>query len=178
MFTKECRGGQDGRRRLIEYNAAHIQHMQKALTQMNVQLHHVVTDITGVTGMRIIRAIVAGERDPNKLAQERDCRCKASEETIRDGLTCNYRAEHLSALRHSLETPSNFGYGYEGFFTENTSAQNYDLGDSDELDDQILREAIQNVAASPEWTADTYRALPTSINGSDSHNCLDFACFR
>ena len=91
------------RDRLIEYNAAHIQHMQKALTQMNVQLHHVVTDITGVTGMRIIRAIVAGERDPNKLAQERDCRCKASEETIRDGLTGNYRAEHLFALRHSLE---------------------------------------------------------------------------
>jgi len=52
------------RERLLDYAAAHIQHMQKALTQMNLQLHHVVSDITGVTGMRIIRAIVAGERDP------------------------------------------------------------------------------------------------------------------
>ena len=56
------------RERLLDYAAAHIQHMQKALTQMNLQLHHVVSDITGVTGMRIIRAIVAGERDPNTLA--------------------------------------------------------------------------------------------------------------
>lgn len=57
--------------------------MQKALTQMNLQLHHVVTDITGVTGMAIIRAIVAGERDPMVLASYRDPRCHASAETIR-----------------------------------------------------------------------------------------------
>src|SRR3954468_13053537 len=55
------------RERLLNYAAAHIQHMQKALTQMNLQLHHVVTDITGATGMKIIRAIVAGERDPAVL---------------------------------------------------------------------------------------------------------------
>src|SRR5215211_9271722 len=52
------------RERLLEYAASHIQHMQKALTEMNLQLHHVVTDITGATGLRIIRAILAGERDP------------------------------------------------------------------------------------------------------------------
>ena len=52
------------RERLLDYAASHIQHMQKSLMQMNVQLHHVVTDITGATGMRIIRAIIAGERDP------------------------------------------------------------------------------------------------------------------
>src|ERR1700722_10454400 len=56
------------RERLLDYAAAHIQHMQKALMQMNLQLHHVVSDITGVTGMAIVRAIVAGERDPNGLA--------------------------------------------------------------------------------------------------------------
>ena len=56
------------------YAAAHIQHMQKALMQMNVQLHHVVTDITGVTGMRIIRAIVSGAHAPDALAQLRDAR--------------------------------------------------------------------------------------------------------
>jgi transposase len=56
------------RERLLDYAAAHIQHMQKALTQMNLQIHHVISDITGGTGMRIIRAIVAGERDPDTLA--------------------------------------------------------------------------------------------------------------
>ena len=62
------------RERLLEYGASHIQHMQKALTEMNVQLHHVVTDITGVTGLRIIRAILGGERDPAVLARLRDSR--------------------------------------------------------------------------------------------------------
>ncbi len=64
------------RERLVGYAAAHIQHMQKALMDMNVQLHHVVTDIAGETGMRIVRAIVAGDRDPMQLAQHRDPRCK------------------------------------------------------------------------------------------------------
>lgn len=75
------------RERLVEYAAAHVQHMQKAMMQMNLQLHHVVTDITGVTGMTILRAIVAGERDPAALAEHRDARCKASVETIREALT-------------------------------------------------------------------------------------------
>lgn len=91
------------RERLVDYAAAHIQHMQKALMQMNVQLHHVVTDITGVTGMRIIRAIVSGTHAPDALAQLRDARCAASPETIREALTGNYRREHVFALRHALE---------------------------------------------------------------------------
>jgi transposase len=91
------------RERLVEYAASHIQHMQKALMQMNVQLHHVVTDITGVTGMKILRALVAGERDPKVLANYRDVRCKASLETIEAALTGNYRPEHVFALRQALE---------------------------------------------------------------------------
>lgn len=91
------------RERLIEYAASHIQHMQKALMQMNVQLHHVVSDITGVTGMKIIRAIVAGDRDPKLLAEHRDVRCKASAETIEQALTGNYRSEHVFALRQAVE---------------------------------------------------------------------------
>src|SRR5713226_2525202 len=83
------------RERLVDYAAAHIQHMQKALMQMNVQLHHVVTDITGVTGMRIIRAIVSGAHAPDALAQLRDARCAASPDTIREALTGNYRREHV-----------------------------------------------------------------------------------
>lgn len=64
------------RERLLEYAASHIQHMQKAPTLMNVQLHQVVEDVTGATGMRIIRAIVAGERNADDLARYRDVRCK------------------------------------------------------------------------------------------------------
>jgi transposase len=91
------------RERLIEYGAAHIQHMQKALMQMNIQLHHVVTDITGATGMRIIRDILNGERSPAKLAAHRDIRCKKTEETIAAALTGNYREEHVFALRQAVE---------------------------------------------------------------------------
>ncbi|GHA88313.1 IS110 family RNA-guided transposase [Modicisalibacter luteus] len=83
------------RERLLAYAAAHIQHMQKALMEMNLQLHHVVTDITGVTGMRILRAIVSGQHDPVILAEYRDPRCKASEEAIRQALSGYYREEHL-----------------------------------------------------------------------------------
>ena len=91
------------RERLLDYAAAHIQHMQKALMQMNLQLHHVVTDITGVTGMAIIRAIVAGERDANVLAAHRDRRCHATIETVRQALAGNYREEHVFALTQALE---------------------------------------------------------------------------
>ena len=90
------------RERLLEYAASHIQHMQKALTEMNLQLHHVVADITGATGLRIIRTILAGERDPAVLAHLRDTRCHTSVETITKALTGNYRPEHLFALEQAL----------------------------------------------------------------------------
>lgn len=91
------------RRMLIEYAAAHIQHMQKAMTQMNLQLHHVISDITGLTGMRIIRAIVAGERNCKKLAGMRHERTHANEATIENALQGDYRPEHLFTLKQSLE---------------------------------------------------------------------------
>ena len=90
------------RERLVQYAASHIQHMQKALMLMNLQLHHVVADITGRTGMRILRAIVEGERDPMVLASMRDTRCKASAETIAAALEGNYRDEHMLSLCQSL----------------------------------------------------------------------------
>src|SRR5450759_883167 len=76
--------------------------MQKAMTEMNLQLHHVVSDITGATGMRIIRAIIAGERDPAVLASMRDTRCHSSAEVIEQALTGHYRAEHLFVLEQAL----------------------------------------------------------------------------
>ncbi len=87
---------------LVRYAAAHVQHMQKALQQMNVLLHHAVSDITGLTGMTIMRAIVAGEHDPQMLAQYRDPRCKQRVEAIAQSLTGNFRAEHLFGLAQAL----------------------------------------------------------------------------
>jgi transposase len=90
------------RSELIEQRAAHIQHMQKALTRMNVQLTQAVKDITGVTGMAIIRAIVAGERDARKLAAFRQPGVKKDEVQIAKALTGNYRLQHLFVLKQSL----------------------------------------------------------------------------
>jgi len=90
------------RERHLDYAAAHIQHMQKALTLMNLQLHHVVSDVTGVTGMKIIRAILGGQRDPQALSTMRDVRCKASTETVRAALVGNYQPEHLFCLGQAL----------------------------------------------------------------------------
>jgi len=88
---------------LVQASAQHIQHMQKALQQMNLLLHNVVSDITGVTGMKIIKAMLAGERDPQVLARHRHGCCHSSEETIAKSLVGNYRDEHLFALRQAVE---------------------------------------------------------------------------
>jgi transposase len=91
------------RESLVQMATVHIQHMQKALDQMNLQLHHVISDITGATGMAIIDAILAGERDTEKLATRRDGRIAASKETIARALVGDYRPEHLFTLQQSLE---------------------------------------------------------------------------
>ncbi len=88
---------------LVSYAGQHVQHMQKALVQMNVQLQHVIEDVTGATGMRIIRAILAGERSPHRLAALRDGRCKNDEETIAKALEGDWRAEHIFALQQAVE---------------------------------------------------------------------------
>lgn len=88
---------------LLEHRSPHILHMQKALLQMNLQLSQVITDITGETGLRIIRAIVEGERDPYKLAGMRDLHCKKSEDDIAKALTGTWRQEHIFVLGQALE---------------------------------------------------------------------------
>lgn len=87
---------------LIKMATCHIQHMQKALTQMNVQIHHVISDISGVTGLAIIDAILAGERDPAKLAELRDRRIKADKAIIAKSLVGDYRPEHVFTLKQAL----------------------------------------------------------------------------
>ena len=88
---------------LVAYASHHIQHMQKALEQMNLKLTHVVSDITGLTGMGIIKAILKGERDPVELAKLRDPRCKNSEATVARALEGHYRQEHLFSLQQAVE---------------------------------------------------------------------------
>ena len=87
---------------LVEMASQHVQHMQKALTQMNVQFQHVISDLTGLTGLAILDAILAGERDPVVLAKLRDPRIKADQETIRKSLEGNWRIEHLLVLKQRL----------------------------------------------------------------------------
>jgi transposase len=107
------------RETLIRYRSAHIQHMQKALHQMNLQLTNVISDITGQTGMQIIRAIVAGQRDPLKLAQYRDPRCRSSQSEIAKSLQGHYKAEHLFSLKQALE-------GYD-FYTQQIKACDFEI---------------------------------------------------
>lgn len=90
---------------LIRYRSAHIQQMQKALQLMNLQLTNVISNITGQTGLLIMRAIVAGEHDPIKLAQYRDPRCHSSEAELAKALTGHYRPEHLFTLKQACSRP-------------------------------------------------------------------------
>lgn len=91
------------RKQLVESASRQIQHMQKALTQMNLHLHVVLSDITGVTGMKIIRAILAGERDPDTLAALRHPSVRKSANEIAKALTGHYREDHLFCLRQAVE---------------------------------------------------------------------------
>jgi len=91
------------RQTLIESAGTYVQRMQKALIQMNLQLPVVISDITGVTGLRILRDIVAGQRDPAQLAQHRDHRCRASKAEVMAALSGHYRPEHLFVLQQNLE---------------------------------------------------------------------------
>lgn len=89
---------------LVKAGASHVQHIQKSLTQMNLQLHNVISDITGVTGLAILDAILAGDRDPEKLADLKNSRIKASRETLVKSLTGDYRPEHLFTLKQALQS--------------------------------------------------------------------------
>lgn len=89
---------------LVKAASSHVQHMQKALTQMNLQIHNVISDIMGVTGMAIMDAILAGERNPEILADLKNWRIQASRETLIKSLTGDYRSEHLFTLKQALQT--------------------------------------------------------------------------
>jgi len=100
---RELREFDKQREMLINYRSSHTQHMQKALHSMNLKLDRVISDITGMTGMSIIRAIIAGQRDPLKLAKFRDRRCKNPEDVIAKSLYGDYKEEHIFQLQQAVE---------------------------------------------------------------------------
>jgi len=139
---------------LLQHRAPHILHMQKALQQMNLQLPQVLSDITGETGLNILRAIVAGERDPLRLAQFRNPSCKSSENNIAKALTGTWRAEHVFVLKQSLE--------FYDFYTAQLAA----------CDTEVER---QYAALKPRWEpadsgATSALDLPRVKRGSKSKN--------
>ena len=96
------------RTKIVEAAAQQQLRMQKALTLMNIHLHHVISDLSGLTGLSIVRAIVGGERDPNRLARLRDPRIRASKETIQKSLEGNWQEELLFDLKIALESYDHF----------------------------------------------------------------------
>ena len=137
------------RGQLLEHRAPHVLHMQKALLQMNVQLSQALSDVTGETGQAIIRAIVAGERNPQKLAELRNRQCKKSVEEIGKALTGTWRAEHLFVLKQSLEL-------YD-FYTKQVES----------CDKEIER---MYTLTRPDWEAGEVKPLPPKKRNSHSKN--------
>lgn len=137
------------RAQLLEHRSPHIQHLQKALLQMNVQLSQALSDVTGETGLTIIRAIVGGERDAQKLAALRDRNCKKSAEEIGRALTGTWRDEHLFIVKQSLEV-------YD-FYTQQIEV----------CDAEIER---MYALTRPEWTVGELKPLPQQKRNSHSKN--------
>lgn len=137
------------RAQLIQHRAPHIQHIQKALLQMNIQLSQAISDVTGQTGQHIIRAIVAGERDPFKLAALRNYRCQKDEAEIAKALTGTWRDEHLFILKQALELFD--------FYTHQIEACDAEI----ERTYALIR---------PDWSGDMPHNLPKKRNHSHSKN--------
>jgi transposase len=154
------------RMNLVRYAASHIQHMQKALSQMNLQLTNVVSDITGKTGMLIIKAILGGERNPLVLAALRDQRCKNSEEIIARSLHGNYRPEHLFSLKQAVDL---YGF-YQGQIAECdrvilAQLATFDVASDSDKDNKpptTIEEALQRMSG----------VDLTKIDGIDSNSAL------
>jgi len=137
------------RRSLVDHRSPHVLHMQKALLQMNIQLSQAVSDVTGVTGQAIIRAILSGVRDPQMLASLREPGCKKSEEEIGKALTGTWRAEHLFVLKQAVAL-------YD-FYTEQIL----------ECDEEIERLYGET---RPNWDGGELQPLPARKRNSHSKN--------
>jgi transposase len=137
----------------VEDHSRCIAHMQKALTQMNVQLDNVVSDLAGKTGMAILRSIVGGERDPQELAKLRDRRLRADEATVARSLHGNWREEHLFALTQALA--------------------NYDfLGEQINACDQMISQALKRLPSLSEETPEPVKLLRSKLRTNAQQNDL------
>jgi transposase len=137
------------RRSLVDHRSPHVLHMQKALLQMNIQLSQAVSDVTGVTGQAIIRAILSGVRDPQMLASLREPGCKKSEEEIGKALTGTWRDEHLFVLKQAVAL-------YD-FYTQQIQ----------ECDEEIERKYSET---RPDWDGGEVKPLPARKRNSHSKN--------
>lgn len=137
------------RAELVAHRSPHVLHMQKALLQMNIQLSQAVTDITGVTGQLIIRAILSGTRDPKTLAALREPGCKKSEEEIGRALTGTWREEHLFVLKQAV--------ALFDFYTEQI----------EDCDEEIEK---QYTLTRPDWKTGELPPLPKRKRSSHSKN--------
>src|SRR5437867_2203837 len=142
---------------LVQMACVHVQHMQKSLDQMNLQIHHVISDITGVTGLAIVDAIVAGNTNPKELAKLRDHRIKASIETVTKSLVGDYRPEHIFTLKQSL-----------------TAYRHYQklIADCDQEVQQRV-EAFQSNDDGPTAAADSSSATSPTAPSFDLHSHLE-----
>lgn len=126
---------------LVKNSGQHIQRMQKALTQMNVQLHKVISDITGVTGLRILDAIIEGERDPQKLADLAHVRIKSSRKTIAKALEGDWHREHIFCLKQELDAYRFFSS--QVINCEEQIRRSLDMFDSADMDPKENRNAAK-----------------------------------
>jgi transposase len=145
------------RESLVQMASVHVQHMHKALDQMNLQIHHVISDITGVTGLAIVDAIVSGKTNPTELAKLRDHRIKASIETVTKSLVGDYRAEHVFTLKQSLIT-----YRYYQQL----------IGDCDQ-EVQHRLQSFDTPGEDPNAAADSSNSTTTTESSFDLHNHLE-----
>ena len=152
-----------------------IQHMQKALTQMNVQLANVISDISGTTGQAILTAILAGERDTGKLARFRDPRIKASEAVIANSLEGNWRAELLFTLKQEFES---YGMFQQKIAECDEQLQRHYQTMESKADPNLLPEvprdkrAHGNIPAGFDLRDELYRTMGVDLTGIDGINVL------
>jgi transposase len=141
----------------VQMACVHVQHMHKSLDVMNLQIHHVISDITGVTGLAIVDAIVAGKTNPKELAKLRDHRIKASIETVTKSLVGDYRSEHIFTLKQSLAAYRH----YQQL-----------IADCDQQVQQRV-EAFDNKDGGPKATTDSSSAPDPVSPTFDLHNHLE-----
>jgi transposase len=157
---------------MVKAASSHVQHIQKSLTQMNLQIHHAISNITGVTGLAILDAILAGERNPEILANLRDPRIKADRKTIVKSLTGDYRTEHLFTLKQALQAYRHYRQMIHDCDTEierhlKEFESRIDFDDPSDPPTQATRKKSRGNEPAFDLKLHMYRLLGTDLTGVD-----------